>query len=67
MTDRSFRSILTGSFSTPCAKNPTVAMMEAGYAKRSVWTVFPALEENNRCGSMAYVGEQWERITDDTP
>lgn len=33
MTDRSFRSILTGSFSTPCAKNPTVAMMEAGYAK----------------------------------
>lgn len=36
MTDRSFRSILTGSFSTPCAKNPTVAMMEAGYAKAGI-------------------------------
>ncbi|MDL2171440.1 MULTISPECIES: shikimate dehydrogenase [Asaia] len=36
MTDRSFRSILTGSFSTPCAKNPTVAMMEAGYAKADI-------------------------------
>ncbi|BAT18700.1 shikimate dehydrogenase [Asaia bogorensis] len=36
MTDRSFRSTLTGSFSTPCAKNPTVAMMEAGYAKAGI-------------------------------
>lgn len=36
MTDRSFRSILTGSFSTPCAKNPTVAMMEAGYEKAGI-------------------------------
>ncbi|MBS1003498.1 shikimate dehydrogenase [Acetobacter thailandicus] len=32
MTDRNFRAILTGSFSTPCADNPTVAMMEAAYA-----------------------------------
>jgi len=36
MTDRSFRSILTGSFSTPCAENPTVVMMEAGYAKAGI-------------------------------
>ncbi|MCG4252499.1 shikimate dehydrogenase [Acetobacter senegalensis] len=28
---RTFRSILTGSFSTPCADNPTVAMIEAGF------------------------------------
>ncbi|RFD19539.1 shikimate dehydrogenase [Komagataeibacter melaceti] len=31
MGDRNFRSILTGSFSTPCADNPTVAMVEAAY------------------------------------
>ncbi|GAB6968689.1 shikimate dehydrogenase [Komagataeibacter kakiaceti JCM 25156] len=31
MGDRNFRSILTGSFSTPCADNPTVAMIEAAY------------------------------------
>ncbi|MBS1101421.1 shikimate dehydrogenase [Gluconobacter sp. Dm-62] len=32
MTNRNFRAILTGSFSSPCADNPTVAMMEAAYA-----------------------------------
>lgn len=31
MSEKGFRSILTGSFSTPCADNPTVAMIEAGY------------------------------------
>ncbi|CAM3086102.1 shikimate dehydrogenase [Komagataeibacter xylinus] len=31
MTHRTFRSVLTGSFSTPCADNPTVAMIEAGF------------------------------------
>lgn len=31
MADRNFRSILTGSFSTPCGDNPTVAMIEAAY------------------------------------
>lgn len=31
MSDQNFRSILTGSFSTPCADNPTVAMIEAAY------------------------------------
>lgn len=31
MSEKGFRSILTGSFSTPCADNPTVLMMEAGY------------------------------------
>ncbi|NHN83300.1 shikimate dehydrogenase [Acetobacter musti] len=31
MSSQSFLSILTGSFSTPCADNPTVAMIEAGY------------------------------------
>jgi shikimate dehydrogenase len=31
MTQKNFRSILTGSFSTPCDDNPTVAMMEAAY------------------------------------
>lgn len=31
MSHRTFRSILTGSFSTPCADNPTVAMIEAAY------------------------------------
>ena len=31
MTDRSFLSTLTGSFSTPAADNPTVAVMEAAY------------------------------------
>lgn len=31
MSEQGFRSILTGSFSTPCADNPTVAMVEAGY------------------------------------
>jgi len=32
MSNRNFRAILTGSFSSPCADNPTVAMMEAAYA-----------------------------------
>jgi shikimate dehydrogenase len=32
MTDRTFLSELTGSFSTSAAQNPTVAIMEAGYA-----------------------------------
>ncbi|PYD48246.1 shikimate dehydrogenase [Novacetimonas pomaceti] len=31
MSNQNFRSILTGSFSTPCADNPTVAMIEAAY------------------------------------
>jgi len=31
VTDRSFLSTLTGSFSTPAADNPTVAVMEAAY------------------------------------
>jgi shikimate dehydrogenase len=31
VTDRSFLSRLTGSFSTPAADNPTVAVMEAAY------------------------------------
>ena len=31
MSDQNFLSILTGSFSTPCADNPTVAMIEAAY------------------------------------
>ena len=31
MTDASFLSTLTGSFSTPAADNPTVAVMEAAY------------------------------------
>ncbi|CAI9121544.1 shikimate dehydrogenase [Brytella acorum] len=31
MTDMNFRAVLTGSFSTPCADNPTVAMIEAAY------------------------------------
>lgn len=31
MSRRNFLSILTGSFSTPCADNPTVAMIEAAY------------------------------------
>ncbi|GBR46003.1 MULTISPECIES: shikimate dehydrogenase [Neokomagataea] len=33
MSDQDFLSILTGSFSTPCGDNPTVAMIEAGYKK----------------------------------
>ncbi|GBQ67414.1 shikimate 5-dehydrogenase [Ameyamaea chiangmaiensis NBRC 103196] len=32
MTEKNFRAVLTGSFSTPCGDNPTVAMMEAAYA-----------------------------------
>lgn len=31
MAQDNFRSILTGSFSTPCAGNPTVAMIESGF------------------------------------
>ncbi|MBV1833116.1 shikimate dehydrogenase [Novacetimonas pomaceti] len=31
MSNQNFRSILTGSFSTPCTDNPTVAMIEAAY------------------------------------
>jgi shikimate dehydrogenase len=31
VTDRSFLSLLTGSFSSPAAENPTVAMIEAAY------------------------------------
>ncbi|WP_281650081.1 shikimate dehydrogenase [Novacetimonas hansenii] len=31
MPEQNFRSILTGSFSTPCGDNPTVAMIEAAY------------------------------------
>ncbi|POF63049.1 shikimate dehydrogenase [Novacetimonas maltaceti] len=31
MSTQNFRSILTGSFSTPCADNPTVVMIEAAY------------------------------------
>lgn len=36
MTDRNFRAVLTGSFSTPCADNPTVAMIEAAYRHDSI-------------------------------
>ncbi|NHO31403.1 shikimate dehydrogenase [Acetobacter fallax] len=36
MSSQSFLSILTGSFSTPCADNPTVAMIEAGYREAGI-------------------------------
>lgn len=36
MSNQNFRSILTGSFSTPCAGNPTVRMIEAGYAAAGI-------------------------------
>ncbi|GAA4487561.1 shikimate dehydrogenase [Gluconacetobacter asukensis] len=36
MSDKSFLSILTGSFSTPCADNPTVAMIEAAYRHHDI-------------------------------
>ncbi|MBB2206270.1 shikimate dehydrogenase [Gluconacetobacter takamatsuzukensis] len=36
MSDRIFLSILTGSFSTPCADNPTVAMIEAAYRHHEI-------------------------------
>ncbi|GBQ22439.1 shikimate 5-dehydrogenase [Gluconacetobacter sacchari DSM 12717] len=36
MSDRRFLSILTGSFSTPCADNPTVAMIEAAYRHHDI-------------------------------
>lgn len=34
--DRSFLSLLTGSFSSPAAGNPTVAMIEAAYAHHGI-------------------------------
>ncbi|MFW7268702.1 shikimate dehydrogenase [Gluconacetobacter sp. Hr-1-5] len=36
MSDKNFLSILTGSFSTPCADNPTVAMIEAAYRHHAI-------------------------------
>lgn len=36
MSQQNFRSILTGSFSTPCDDNPTVAMIEAAYRHHDI-------------------------------
>ncbi|MBF0890612.1 shikimate dehydrogenase [Gluconobacter sp. LMG 1744] len=36
MSQQNFRSILTGSFSTPCDDNPTVAMIEAAYQHHDI-------------------------------
>jgi shikimate dehydrogenase len=36
MTGRNFLSLLTGSFATPAAENPTVAMIEAAYRHHGV-------------------------------
>ncbi|KXV11504.1 shikimate dehydrogenase [Gluconobacter oxydans] len=36
MSQKNFRSILTGSFSTPCDDNPTVAMIEAAYRHHDI-------------------------------
>ncbi|MFT8717418.1 shikimate dehydrogenase [Gluconobacter potus] len=36
MSKQNFRSILTGSFSTPCDDNPTVAMIEAAYRHHDI-------------------------------
>lgn len=36
MSGANFLSILTGSFSTPCADNPTVAMIEAAYRHHKI-------------------------------
>lgn len=36
MGKKNFRSILTGSFSTPCAGNPTVVMVESGYRDKGL-------------------------------
>jgi shikimate dehydrogenase len=36
MTARTFLSVLTGSFATPAAENPTVAMIEAAYRHHGV-------------------------------
>lgn len=36
MSEQTFLSILTGSFSTPCADNPTVAMIEAAYRHHDI-------------------------------
>lgn len=36
MSEQSFLSLLTGSFSTPCADNPTVAMIEAAYRHHKI-------------------------------
>ncbi|MDQ6715523.1 MAG: shikimate dehydrogenase [Actinomycetota bacterium] len=36
MTERTFLSLLTGSFATPAAENPTVAVMEAAYRHHGI-------------------------------
>lgn len=36
MCQQNFRSTLTGSFSTPCDDNPTVAMIEAAYQHHDI-------------------------------
>ncbi|MFT8478318.1 shikimate dehydrogenase [Gluconobacter oxydans] len=36
MSQQNFRSLLTGSFSTPCDDNPTVAMIEAAYRHHDI-------------------------------